>query len=147
MTLHNTDDFNDFLVETTQKPCTILIERGFMYKDKEKQKVANRLAAQRQRDKLKGMTPSITQGMTKQGIPIIPDAPIVIPAFNVPGVKPLGLPLERTGSTCDSFETLPLDVQQDIDRLTAWCEQKAIADDRAARIQRAIHYQQYVRAG
>lgn len=56
-------------------------------------------------------------------------------------------PDSSTGSTCTSFETLPKDVQEDIDRLTAWCESKGIEDDRQARIDRAIHYQCCVRAG
>ena len=73
--------------------------------------------------------------------------PIVKPL--PPGVKPLGLPLSPTGSTCNSFETLPKDVRADIDRLSPAEGEGAGPPGvtRADRIANAIHYQQYVRAG
>ncbi len=45
------------------------------YKDKDKQKEANRLAQRRRRIKLKGMTPGITmvEGMTYEPESVIPD--------------------------------------------------------------------------
>lgn len=99
-----------------------------MYKDKEKQRQAHKESMQRLRLKLKGITegitePQVSQGITGQGVTY------------------------PTGSTCNSFETLPLDVQQNIERVNAWCKQRDIEDSKSKRIQRAIHYQQYVRAG
>lgn len=49
--------------------------------------------------------------------PVVKPSEIVNP--NILGVKPLGLPLEHTSSTCNSFDTLPLDVQAEITSLTA----------------------------
>ena len=48
------------------------------FKDENKQREANRQAAQRRRDKVKGMTQGMTnQGMTRQGVEpnVIPDRP------------------------------------------------------------------------
>lgn len=60
---------------------------------------------------------------------------------DVKPVKPIVKPSESVKPD------ILVDVQQDINNLTAWCEQKGIQDDWQARIANAIHYQQYVRAG
>ena len=73
--------------------------------------------------------------------------PVTVTLPEIPGVKPLGLPLTPTGSTCSSFQDLPKGVRLGIDSLTVWCEAKGIAFDRDAQIERAIHYQRYVKAG
>jgi len=48
---------------------------------------------------------------------------------------------------CNTFSDLSWDVQSAIDAHTRWCARKGQPDDRPERIQRAIHYQQTVRAG
>lgn len=52
-----------------------------MYKDKEAQQEANRLAAQRRRERVKGMTQGMTkpQGMTQQNV--IPEYPAIVEAL------------------------------------------------------------------
>ena len=104
-----------------------------MFKDKEKQKAANRAAKERWK--------------AKQGIPAgIPKAKGIL---GIPNIKPLGIPTERTSSTCNSFETLPIDVQEQINRLSP-IEGEGTGPPgviKADRIANAIHYQQYVRAG
>src|SRR4030042_3579615 len=100
-----------------------------MDKDKAKQKAANRKA--QAKVKAKGITKVLPEpGITTRVLP------------SIPGVRPLGIPPAVTGSICNSFETLPGDVQDSIDSLSRWCELKGIEDDRRARIDRAIHYQQ-----
>jgi len=42
---------------------------------------------------------------------------------------------------------LPVDVRAEIESISAWCEQSSIEDNKQARIQQAIHYQQHIRAG
>ena len=69
-----------------------------MYKDKDKQREANRQASQRQRDK-KGMT----DDCVKAGI-VIPDHPVPV--------------IPERGKDIKVFEDLPPDVQQTIDSMS-----------------------------
>jgi len=102
-----------------------------MYKDKDRQREANRIAAQRRRNKEKGMTPGMTNsGYDALGMTISDEIKAMLPP--VPEVK--------TGKT---FDDLPLDVQHKIDSIGAWCVDKGIEDDRGARIARALHYQEF----
>ena len=105
-----------------------------MYKDKEQQKEANKLAAQRRRDKAKGMT-GMT-GMTKSGY----DAQGM--TDNVPAELPseIAALLPPVPEAKGKFKDLPLDVQKQIEMDCAWLESKGIEPDRKARIARALHY-------
>ena len=76
-----------------------------MYKDKGKQREANRQASQRQRDK-KGMT----DDCAKAGI-VIPDHPVPV--------------IPKRGKDIKCFEDLPVDVQATINRLSESNEEKA----------------------
>ena len=58
------------------------------YKDKEQQKEANRIAAQKRRDKVKGMTADVTEGMTN----VTPNEAHVTPDTVIP---------DRTASLMD----------------------------------------------
>lgn len=40
-----------------------------------------------------------------------------------------------------TFTDLPLDVQQELDGMMAWCKSRGVEDDRNARIERALHEQ------
>ena len=48
---------------------------------------------------------------------------------------------ETKAVTIESYEDLPLDVREEINRMTAWCETRGVEDDRATRIKKALHYQ------
>ena len=72
-----------------------------MYKDKEKQREANKEAAQRGRDKQKGMT---------QDAIVIPDHPVPV--------------IPKRGKDIRRFEDLPPDVQQTIERISDSPEEK-----------------------
>ena len=85
-----------------------------MYRDKEKQKEANRQASQKRRDKAKGMT----QGNT-------PDANVI--------PKPPETVIPKRGMDIKTFDDLPLDVQASIMREPA--------EQRQVRTERAIRYQ------
>ena len=80
----------------------------------------------------------------------VPDTVSVLPEIplsEIPGVKPLGLPLTPTGSTCSSFAELPKGVRVDINSLAVWCKAKGIWFDGDAQVSRAIHYERFVRSG
>ena len=95
-----------------------------MYKDKEKQKEANRLAKARQR-----------QGMTQEGM--TGDNVIPKPDYNViPDSECRGKDIKR-------FEHLPLDVQRTINRLTTLPDGTVDEQARANRTAIAINYQHY----
>ena len=76
-----------------------------VYKDKDKQREANRRASQRQRDK-KGMT----DDCAKIGI-VIPDHPVPV--------------IPKRGKDIKVFEDLPPDVQATINRVSESNEEKA----------------------
>ena len=76
-----------------------------VYKDKDKQREANRQASQRQRDK-KGMT----KGVTERSMTSIPTSHPVIP---------------KRGLDIKVFEDLPPDVQATINRVSESNEEKA----------------------
>jgi hypothetical protein len=93
-----------------------------MYKDKEKQKQANRAAAQRRRDKAKGMT----QGMTK-------------PGYDAQGMTEVLQPKpDRL-----MFDDLPSDVQASIEKFCAENNngERAASHSRQAMTERALDYQ------
>ena len=112
-----------------------------MYKDKDKQKEANRVA--QARFKAKG----ITEGITNQGItltsPVIPDGSTTIDAVQALHrliAKPLVIKARR-GKDITNFEHLPPDVQGTIIRLTT--NQDGTVDEQARtnRTAIAIDYQ------
>ena len=89
-----------------------------MYKDKDKQREANRVA--QARFKAKG----ITEGITNQGItltsPVIPDGSTTIDAVQALHrliAKPLVIKARR-GKDITNFEHLPPDVQATINRIS-----------------------------
>ena len=84
-----------------------------MYKDKDRQKEANRIAAKKYRDSMTG------KGMTI--------APSITPKSDIPVIPKRGLDIK-------CFEDLPLDVQQSIHREPE--------DQWPRRTAAAIHYQQ-----
>ena len=90
------------------------------YKDKDKQKEANRLASQRQRDK-KGMT----DDCAKAGI-VIPDHPVPV--------------IPKRGKDIKCFEDLPPDVQQSIDMMSV-VDGRIDQTIKANRTAIAVHYQ------
>ena len=80
-----------------------------MYKDRDKQRDANRKASQRKRDKTKGMTIQMSnEGMTARNglVSVIPSIP-------------------TRGLDIKCFEDLPPDVQATINRLSESNEEKA----------------------
>ena len=110
-----------------------------MYKDKDKQREANRQASQRQRDK-KGMT----DDCAKAGI-VIPDHPVpVIPAEpevmveidNDGNITPISQP--KRGKDIKTFNDLPPDVQQAIRRLSQTNEEFKIRTSIAIKYQHLI---------
>ena len=84
-----------------------------MYKDKDKQREANRVAAKKYRDSMtdKGMTV-----IPKSDIRVIPDAPMDDFAVPAPIQHYTGPP--RRGKDITKFEHLPPDVQATIDRIS-----------------------------
>ena len=112
-----------------------------MYKDKDKQREANRVA--QARFKAKG----ITEGITNQGItltsPVIPEQPLLHKAV-APKKYALHIipkPTPRRGKDITNFEHLPPDVQGTIIRLTT--NQDGTVDEQARtnRTAIAIDYQ------
>ena len=94
-----------------------------VYKDKDKQRKANRKASQRRRDMLKGMANQgvMDAGMTKSSSVIPEDTPIVIPceshidASDISAVKALHQVISlKRGNDIKCFEDLPPDVQETI---------------------------------
>ena len=124
-----------------------------MYKDKDKQREANRTASQRRRDMLKGMTNQgvMDAGMTvapeiipKSDIRVIPNHPVpVIPKHQgfTQGKQVLILdgPKKR-GKDIKCFEDLPPDVQKTID-IMSMVEGKIDQTIKANRTAIAINYQ------
>ncbi len=99
-----------------------------MYKDKDKQREANRTASQRRRDKQKGMT---LEGMTIQD-----EFPHVIPEDILDNCRKR---LKKRGKDIKCFLDLPADVQQTIYRLCP-----CVVEDHEERCRRtaiAINYQ------
>ena len=107
-----------------------------MYKDKDKQREANRVAAKKYRDSMtdKGMTV-----IPKSDIRVIPDAPMDDFAVPAPIQHYTGPP--RRGKDITKFEHLPPDVQGTIIRLTT--NQDGTVDEQARtnRTAIAIDYQ------
>ncbi len=96
-----------------------------MYKDKEKQREANRQAQAKRRQ---GMT---LEGMTKQ-IDVIPEQPKSV------------IPSTKRGGDIKCFEDLPADVQLDIVKMSAskaGNDEEAYQLERQNRTERAIRYQ------
>ena len=77
-----------------------------MYKDKDKQREANRKASQRRRDK------GMTQGMTHEGMTAVNEQTHVIPCSN------------KRGKDIKCFADLPLDVQETIKKVSRTVEEE-----------------------
>ncbi len=111
-----------------------------MYKDKDKQREANRRA--QAKFKAKGI--GITEGITEKVLPehnfnIGTDSP-VIPCKPEAKPKTTRLPTHKRGKDIKCFEDLPADVQETIDRMSMFNGKI----DRAIKIKRtaaAIRYQ------
>jgi len=100
------------------------------YKDKDKQREANKERQRRYR--AKDVTPEIvTPCVTPKAKAIADELVAKAKAIDVPD------DIEAV------FATLPDDVQASIDSLQHWCSLKGVYDDRALRITRARHYQDY----
>ena len=119
-----------------------------MYKDKDKQKEANRLASQKRRNKAKGMTDVLTNehyvipgsntGVIPKhcdGLEVTDEAPSR--ADLIDGIPPQFLPGSQSiiEQRFKGFDGLPLDVQHTIDRISTSPE------ERAQRIAIALDYQ------
>ncbi len=94
-----------------------------MYKNPEKQKIANKQAAQRRRNKAKGMT---VEGMT-----VIDDRPGVIPG-HIPGDELAELETKER-----EFKKLLLDLPPNVTRPTG-CYSRATSNMTSGQIQRAV---------
>lgn len=102
-----------------------------MYKDKEKQKEANKRAMRRNRAKGASVIPCDTR------LKVIPEGtPVVIPC-EVELDKP------KRGTDIKTFEDLPPDVQHDIETMSSHAAQRGedYEEDKARRTARAIRYQ------
>ena len=116
-----------------------------MYKDKAKQREANRQASKKYRDSMtdKGMTvaPEI---IPKSDIHVIPDHPVpVIPkhrGFTQGKQVPILDGPKKRGKDIKMFEDLPSDVQQTIDMMSV-VDGKIDQTIKANRTAIAIHYQ------
>jgi len=105
-----------------------------MYKDKDKQREANRKAKQRQRAKcgIDDIPPSkreqdlITKGMTKQGMTVTSSPSNVIP---------------KRGKDIKCFADLPPDVQETINAMSMDCDPVVEAQNKAMRTVIALGYQ------
>lgn len=119
-----------------------------MYRDKDKQKEAQRERARRYRNK-HSVTPSV-EVTPKIVTPEIVTPEIVTPKIVTPAITPSIKPIYSTGLTCNSFNTLPPDVRQTIDQLNPPDGSEGDGPtnlSRASRIANAIHYQQHIKAG
>lgn len=112
-----------------------------MYKDKDKQRKANKEASQRRRDQLKALAHAVIpcqsvigkpDGMTNQGMTVIDEPPNVIPNA--------AQRLKR-GKDIKVFADLPSDVQKSIDRMSINKDGTVNQTIKANRTAIAISYQ------
>lgn len=120
-----------------------------MYKDKEKQREANRKAQAKFKAK-QGITNKPPSGITSQGItdkalPLCPyclKRPILSDnAIACEECSQMTLVNPKRGKDIKCFADLPLDVQQTIDHICIERARVGLPDDRASRISRAVDYQ------
>ncbi len=107
------------------------------YKDKDKQKEANKSAAQRRRDKAKGMTGITHKGMTipeRHTQNVTPEQGVTLKPI------PFAEPKRKRGEDIKTFHDLPPDVQRDIESMSQHAQGDK-AEDKKARTARAIRYQ------
>lgn len=102
-----------------------------MYKDKDKQKEANRKASQRRRDK------GMTQGITNQGMTVTDEPPNVIPAE---AIKKAAHRLRR-GKDIKCFEDLHPGIQATIIRDSTDKDGKLDEGEKSRRTTIAVSYQ------